>query len=54
MAVLMGLSATCRNLQVDPQAYFTWALERRGTHASVFGLEAHQLTPAAYKATLHP
>lgn len=52
MAVLMGLSATCRNLGVDPQAYFTWALERRGTHASAYGLGAHQLTPAAYKATL--
>lgn len=52
IAVLMGLSATCRNLRVDPQAYFTWALERRGTHADVFGLSAEQLTPAAYKTTL--
>ncbi|MCA9566288.1 MAG: IS66 family transposase [Myxococcales bacterium] len=52
LAVLMGLSATCRNIGVDPQAWFTWALERRGTHADVYGMQAHQLTPAAYKATL--
>lgn len=52
MATLMGLAATCRHLGVDPQAYFTWALERRGTHRDVFGLTAEQLTPAAYAATL--
>lgn len=52
MAILMGLAATCRHLGVDPQAYFTWALERRGTHRDVFGLSAEQLTPAAFAATL--
>ena len=50
MATLMGLSATCRHLGVDPQAWFTWALERRGTHKDVFDMTPEQLTPAAYKA----
>ena len=52
MATLMGLAATCRHLGVDPFRYFTWALERRGTHKDVFGLAAEQLTPAAYKDSL--
>ncbi len=52
MATLMGLAATCRLQGVDPQAWFTWALERRGTHADLFALTAEQLTPAAYKALL--
>jgi transposase len=52
MAVLMGLASTCRHLGVDPQAWFTWALERRGTHKDLFGLTPEQLTPAAYKKTL--
>ena len=52
MATLMGLAATCRHLRVDPQAYFTWALERRGTHADAFGLPVEELTPAAYQAVL--
>jgi hypothetical protein len=50
----MGLAATCRHLDIDPQAYFTWALERRGTHADLFNLTAEQLTPAAYRATTNP
>jgi len=54
MAVLMGLASTCRHLGVDPQAWFTWALERRGTHKDLFGLTAGQLTPAAYANTLRP
>ena len=52
MAVLMGLGSTCRHLRVDPQAYFTWALERRGTHAGVFGKTAAHLTPAEYAAEI--
>lgn len=52
MATLMGLAATCRHLGVDPQAWFTWALERRGTHRDVFDMTPEQLTPAAYKATI--
>ena len=54
MATIMGLAATCRHLDIDPQAYFTWALERRGTHADLFGLAAEQLTPTAYKAATNP
>lgn len=50
MAIIMGLAATCRHLDVDPQAWFTWALERRGTHKDVFDMTPEQLTPAAYKA----
>lgn len=52
MATLMGLAATCRHLDVDPQAWFTWALERRGTHRDVFDMTPEQLTPAAYKAII--
>lgn len=52
MATLMGLGSTCRHAGVDPQAYFTWALERRGTHADLFGMSAEELTPAAYAAQL--
>ena len=52
MATLMGLAATCRHLGVDPQAWFTWALERRGTHKDVFDMKPEQLTPAAYKAII--
>ena len=48
LAIHMGLAMTCRNLRVDPQAYYTWALERVGTHRDVFGMTAEQLTPAAY------
>lgn len=50
MAVLLGLARTCINLKVDPQAYFAWALERRGTHQADHGLRAADLTPAAYRA----
>ena len=49
MAMLMGMAATVRTLGLDPMAYFTWALERRGTHAAQWGLSARELTPAAYK-----
>ena len=47
---LMGLAATCRHLDVDPQAWFSWVLERRGTHKGAFEMTPEQLTPAAYKA----
>jgi transposase len=54
-AVLLGIVATCRNLDVDPTAYLTWAFERRGTARERFGnLPASELTPAAYKASLRP
>ena len=48
-ALLMGLAATVRAHGLDPMAWFTWALERRGTHASQFGLSARELTPAAFR-----
>ena len=51
-AVLLGIVATCRAIDVDPRGYLTWAFERRGTHKARFGLSAEQTTPAAYKAAL--
>jgi transposase len=47
--VLLGIAATCRALGVPVQAYLTWAFERLGTHRDEFGLELHEMTPAAYK-----
>jgi hypothetical protein len=34
------------------QAYLTWPFERLGTHRDEFGLELHEMTPAAYKRSL--
>jgi transposase len=51
-ATLLGITATCRSLGVDAQAYLAWAFERLGTHREVFGLSAAEITPAAYKAAL--
>ena len=53
-AVLLGITATCRAIGVDPLGYLTWAFERLGTHRDVFGLSAAQLTPAAYKEAIGP
>src|SRR5690606_15156868 len=53
-ATLLGITATCRAIGVDPLAYLTWAFERLGTHRDVFGMSAAQLTPAAYKAAHGP
>jgi transposase len=53
-AVLLGIVASCRNLQIDIQSYLTWAFERLGTHKAQFGLSAAQLTPAAYRAARAP
>ncbi len=50
-AVLLGIVATCRAIQVPVQAYFTWAFERLGTHREHFGLVLEEMTPAAFKAT---
>ncbi len=52
MGTLMGLASTCRHRGVDPQAYLTWALERRGTHKDLYGMRAEELTPAAYARSL--
>lgn len=51
-AILLGIVATCRAIDVAPRAYLCWAFERRGTHRATFGLTAEQCTPAAYKAAL--
>ena len=50
-AVLLGIVATCRALQVPVQAYLTWVFERLGTHREHFGLDLEEMTPAAFKAT---
>lgn len=49
--VLLGIVATCRAIGVPVQAYLAWAFERLGTHREQFGLELHQITPAAFKAS---
>ena len=48
--VLLGIVATCRAIGVPVQAYLAWAFERLGTHRDHFGLELHEITPAAFKA----
>jgi len=50
--VLLGIAATCRAIGVPVQAYLTWAFERLGTHRQEFGLELHEMTPAAYKRSM--
>ncbi len=52
LAVLMGLVATCRLQGIDPQNYLAWAIERRGTWRTRYGLAPKELTPAAYKRWL--
>ena len=47
-ATLLGISATCRAIGVDPVAYLGWAFTRLGTHRDVYGLGADDLTPAAF------
>ena len=48
--VLLGIVATCRAIGVPVQAYLAWAFDRLGTHREQFGLELHEITPAAFKA----
>lgn len=50
--VLLGIIATCRAIGVPAQAYLAWAFDRLGTHRDVFGLELHEMTPAAFKRSL--
>jgi len=52
MAILLGITATCRAVGVDPLAYLGWAFTRLGTHSDVYNLPAAQLTPAAYAASI--
>jgi len=47
--VLLGITATCRAIGVPALAYLTWAFERLGTHRDLYGLDAADLTPAAFK-----
>jgi transposase len=49
MATLLGVTATCRAIDVDPLAWLTWAFERLGTHRDLYDLPAAEITPASYK-----
>jgi transposase len=53
-AVLLGIVATCRAIDVPVQAYLTWAFERLGTHRDVFALDLEAMTPAAFKRARSP
>lgn len=53
-AVLLGIVASCRAIDVPVQAYLAWAFERLGTHRDVFGLELEAMTPAAFKRARSP
>lgn len=53
-ATLLGVTATCRSLGVDPLGYLSWAFTRLGTHRDVYGLSAAQITPAAYARARPP
>lgn len=50
--VLLGIAATCRALNVSALKYLGWAFERLGTHRDLYGLDAHEITPAAFKRQL--
>jgi hypothetical protein len=52
MAILLGITATCRLHKVDSEGYLAWAFTRLGTHQHLYNLDASQLTPAAYAAEL--
>jgi hypothetical protein len=51
-ATLLGFAATARNVGVDFEKYFCWALERRGTWRDRYGLPVTELTPVAYKPAI--
>ena len=51
--VLLGIVATCRALGISALRYMTWALERLGTHRDLHGLDAVDVTPAAFAAAQH-
>jgi hypothetical protein len=53
-AILLGIVATCRAIDVPVQAYLAWAFERLGTHRELFGLELEAMTPAAFKRISSP
>lgn len=47
-ATLLGITATCRSIGVDPLGYLGWALSRLGTHRDLYALPASEITHAAY------
>ena len=51
-ATLMGVVRTAQKCDLDVLSYLTWLFERRGTHASEFGMSASDLTPMAYRRLL--
>jgi transposase len=51
-AILLGLSATCRRLKIDLEAYLAWVFVRTGTRRHKYELAAADLTPAAYLRAL--
>lgn len=52
MATLLGIVATCKAHEVNPEEYLCWVFTRLGTHRDVYGLSAAELTPAAYAKSL--
>ena len=52
-ATLLGVVRTAQKCDVDVLAYLTWMFERRGTHRTLYGMKAAELTPVAYRATLN-
>jgi hypothetical protein len=48
--VLLGIVATCRALGISALRYMTWAFDRLGTHRDLYGLDAVDITPAAFAA----
>ena len=48
--VLLGIAATCRAVGVSALRYMTWAFVRLGTHRDLYGLDAVDVTPAAFVA----
>ena len=45
-AVLLGIVATCKRLNVDVEAYLAWVFVRMGTDAYKYEMTAEELTPA--------
>jgi transposase len=48
--VLLGIAATCRALGVSALRYMTWAFVRLSAHPDLYGLDAVDVTPAAFAA----
>jgi transposase len=50
LCAVLTLVQTARQLDLDPCAYLQWAMERAVPHPNNRGIQASDLTPAAYKA----